>query len=157
MVVLKFPRWFLVYNLQWKFENETKLSISMAWIGKRPSGEASVSQHSFSVARTNYLNNCRLLCKFCEVVVIFVGWNSRWIAAHCSILVGLREIKLKDFWWLFELLKLASSVGAVRFYYWNLHFYFHGFRHFVNKMLTIIVTWKKVKMTLSSNIITFVY
>ena len=43
VVVLKFPRWFLVYNLQWKFENETKLSISMAWIGKRQTGEASVS------------------------------------------------------------------------------------------------------------------
>ena len=27
---------------QWKFENETKVSISMAWIGKKSSGEAEV-------------------------------------------------------------------------------------------------------------------
>ncbi|CAH3016922.1 unnamed protein product [Porites evermanni] len=30
-----------ITNFDWKFENETKLSISMAWIGKRKTGEAS--------------------------------------------------------------------------------------------------------------------
>ena len=42
LLFTEFPLSVVVHISQWKFENETKLSISMAWIGKRPTGEASV-------------------------------------------------------------------------------------------------------------------
>lgn len=36
--------WNLFSFLKWKFENETKMSISISWIGKKQTGEAAVSR-----------------------------------------------------------------------------------------------------------------
>ena len=33
-----------LFFLKWKFENETKMSISISWIGKKQTGEAAVSR-----------------------------------------------------------------------------------------------------------------